>query len=85
MKNQGKEVDEVSIARSLDALTETEFCEMFKITALTARSWRQRGIAPLPVLMGNTYIYPLEAIKAEMQNRVRQPRSTGRKGMGALA
>jgi len=78
-------VDEVAIARSLDALTENEFCQMFKISPYTARRWRQTGQAPLPVLLGNTFIYPLEAIKAEMQNRVRLPRATGRKGMGALA
>jgi hypothetical protein len=85
MENKNDVVDEVAIARALDSITEQEFCKMFKVTPLTARRWRQSGIAPLPVLLGNTFIYPLSAIKEEMQNRVREPRSTGRKGMGVIA
>jgi len=73
------------IARSLDCITEQEFCDLFKITPSTAVGWRQRSQAPLPILIGNNFLYPLKAIKAEMENRVRQPKTTGRKAQGVLA
>jgi hypothetical protein len=70
------------IARSLDCITEQEFCELLKISPLTAVGWRQRSQAPLPILIGNNYFYPLAAIKEEMALRVRTPR---RKKAAALA
>jgi len=80
MEQQATNIKE--IARELDCLTEQEFCELLQITPLTAQGWRQSSKAPLPVLIGNAYFYPISAIKEEMALRVRKPR---RKAMGALA
>jgi len=61
------------LARQLDCITETQFTELFKITPSTARAWRQRHKAPLPVLIGNAYLYPLDAIRAELKARSKNP------------
>jgi hypothetical protein len=66
------------LAKQLDCLTEEQFTELFKITPLTARAWRQRHKAPLPVLIGNTYLYPLAAIKDELEMRKKDPRESSR-------
>jgi hypothetical protein len=68
------------LANQLDCITEAQFTELFSITPSTARAWRQRHKAPLPVLIGNTYLYPLDAIRAELEARKKSPRGS----MGVL-
>ena len=69
------------LANQLDCITESQFTELFSITSSTARAWRQRHKAPLPVQIGNTYLYPLDAIRAELEARKKSPRGN----MGVLA
>lgn len=66
------------LAKQLDCLTERQFIDLFKITLLTARAWRQRHKAPLPVLIGNTYLYPLDAIREELEIRKKDPRGSSK-------
>lgn len=75
-------IDTAAIARSLDCITEKEFQALLGITEKTMIGWRQTGKAPLPVLIGNSYFYPLAAIKEEMALRTRKPR---RKLTGVIA
>ena len=51
------------IARDLDCLCEEDFQALAGITPLTAKSWRNRGRGPQPVLLGTRYFYPMTAIR----------------------
>jgi len=64
----------LAIAKRLDCITEWEFCELLFITQNTAQQWRNRGIAPLPIRLGNNYFYPIDAIKAELTVRAKKRR-----------
>ena len=64
------------IARKLECVTEQEFITLFGITPSTAKAWRTRGTAPLPVRIGTRYLYPLAAIKAVITERTRAPKES---------
>jgi hypothetical protein len=74
-----------AIVTRLDCITENEFCELFQVTPKTAKHWRNRGIAPLPIRLGNAYFYPLEAIKSEMTVRVKKRRTAALEPRDLLA
>jgi hypothetical protein len=58
------EIDQLrKVASDLDCLIEEDFYELVGITANTARSWRNRGRSPQPVLIGTRYFYPLAGIR----------------------
>ena len=66
----------IELASQLGCLTEEQFIDLFKITPSTARTWRNTRRAPMPILIGNRHLYPLDAIKKELEARVRAPRNT---------
>jgi len=70
------DIDIRAIAHRLDCITLDEFCQLFQVTAQTAKSWRNRGIAPLPIRLGNAYYYTLDSIKKELTVRVKKRRRT---------
>jgi len=69
-------LDIQAIVNRLDCISEAEFCQLFQVTPITAKQWRNRGVAPLPIRLGNAYFYPLEAIKNEMTVRAKKRRSS---------
>ena len=69
-------LDLQAIVSRLDCISEAEFCQLFQVTPTTAKTWRNRGVAPLPIRLGNAYFYPIEAIKHEMTVRVKKRRRT---------
>ena len=70
MENTSDFSELTKIARSLGCLTEQEFQALAGITANTARSWRNRGKAPQPVLFGTRYFYPLSEIQKVIDERM---------------
>jgi hypothetical protein len=58
------EIEEMRrIARDLECICEQDFYQLAGITPNTARSWRNRGRAPMPILLGTRYFYPISAIR----------------------
>ena len=58
------EIEELrSFAKDLDCICEQDFHALANITPNTARSWRNRGRAPMPILLGTRYFYPMSAIR----------------------
>ena len=58
------EIDQLrKVASDLDCLIEEDFYQLVGITPLTAKSWRNRGRSPQPVLIGTRYFYPLSGIR----------------------
>lgn len=67
------EIDELRrIARDLDCICEQDFYEFAHITPNTARSWRNRGRAPMPILLGTRYFYPLAAIRKVIEEKSKE-------------
>ena len=64
-------------AAALDCLIEEDFQDLAGITANTARSWRNRGRAPKPVLFGTRYFYPLSSIREVIAERVQEQMKSG--------
>jgi hypothetical protein len=68
-------------------LTEAELGEALGKTQRTLRAWRQRGIGPPYIRMGQTVVYATESfrawLKAGEQQPVRLPRSSRSKSARA--
>lgn len=60
------------LARSLDCLSEEDFCILADVTPKTAEAWRKRGKGPAYVLIGNRFLYPRGKIAEFLQGRVRE-------------
>jgi hypothetical protein len=63
------------LARSLDCFTQADLCKLADTTPSTVEAWRKRHTGPDYVLIGNTFLYPREPLKAFLQSRVRKMRS----------
>lgn len=59
-------------AATLDCLIEEDFYSFAGITPKTARSWRNRGHGPKPILFGTRYFYPFSAIREALALRVQE-------------
>jgi len=70
------DIDIRAITSRLDCLSEAEFCTLFQVTPITAKQWRNRGVAPLPIRLGNAYYYTLDSIKKELTVRAKKRRRT---------
>ena len=71
MEHTTENIEQIAaIARSLGCLTEAEFQALAGITPNTAKSWRNRGKAPQPVLFGTRYFYPLSEIQKVINDRM---------------
>jgi hypothetical protein len=62
------------LARSLDCLTEGDLCKLTGATPSTVEAWRKRHTGPDYTLIGNTFLYPREALKEFLHARVRKMR-----------
>jgi hypothetical protein len=70
------DIDIRAIVSRLDCISEAEFCQLFQVTPTTAKTWRNRGVAPLPIRLGNAYYYTLDSIKKELTVRAKKRRRT---------
>lgn len=70
-----------ALVESLDCLTEHDLCLVYGITRTTAEAWRKRRTGPSYILAGNNYLYPRNAVAADLQERVRENRGALGKAM----
>jgi len=63
------------LARTVSCLDEEGFAKLAGVKPSTLGAWRKRGQGPEYVLLGNNYLYPIEAVKRYISGLVR-PRTT---------
>jgi predicted site-specific integrase-resolvase len=63
------------LARTVNCLDEEGFAKLAGVKPSTLDAWRKRGKGPEYVLLGNNYLYPIEAVKRYILELVR-PRTT---------
>ena len=69
---QATGVDRVAdLARSLDHLSEDDFCTLAGIRETTADAWRRRGKGPTHVRVGTRVLYPRASVAAWLETLVR--------------
>jgi hypothetical protein len=69
------------LANSLACLTEADLCLLYGIAASTAEAWRKRGKGPSYVLAGNNYLYPRDAVAADIDAKRRSATRVAPKSM----
>jgi len=62
------------LAHRLDCFTQRELRQLAGITESTEEAWRRRGIGPEHILIGNTVLYPRDALAEFLKTKVRIPR-----------
>lgn len=72
VKDQSDPVAE--LAHKLDCFTQRELRQLADITEGTEESWRRRGVGPAHILIGNTVLYPRDALAEFLKLKVRTPR-----------
>jgi hypothetical protein len=59
------------LARTVNCLDEYGFAKLAGVKPSTLDAWRKRGKGPEYVLLGNNYLYPIEAVKRYISGLVR--------------
>jgi hypothetical protein len=72
VKEQSDPVAE--LAHRLDCFTQRELRQLAGITESTEEAWRRRGIGPEHILIGNTVLYPRDALAEFLKTKIRTPR-----------
>lgn len=65
------------LAQLLGCLSEADLCRLAKATPSTVEAWRKRHQGPDYVLIGNSFLYPIESLKDFMASRLRKMRRDG--------
>ncbi|TQK10172.1 AlpA family transcriptional regulator [Herbaspirillum sp. SJZ107] len=60
------------LARLVNCLDELAFAALAGVKLTTLEAWRKRGEGPEYVLLGRSYLYPIAAVQAYIDRRVRK-------------
>lgn len=60
------------LAKLVNCLDELAFAALAGVKLTTLEAWRKRGEGPEYVLLGRSYLYPITAVQAYIDRRVRK-------------
>jgi hypothetical protein len=60
------------LAKLVNCLDELAFAALAGVKLTTLEAWRKRGEGPEYVLLGRSYLYPIAAVQAYIDRRVRK-------------
>ena len=80
---QGATRDErlVELARQLNCMLETDLMLLGKLSHSTVTAWRKRGQGPAYILLGNRYLYPIQAVAEFLEGQVRSRSNLGKEAI----
>lgn len=65
-----------NLARLVGCLSEQEFASLAGVKTETIDSWRRHGKGPDYVLLGRSYLYPLESVRQYIAGKTKEMRSS---------
>jgi hypothetical protein len=67
------------LAKLVNCLDELAFATLAGVKLTTLEAWRKRGEGPEYVLLGRSYLYPIAAVQAYIDRRIRKRTSISAK------